>query len=59
MADLAPGGKAALRPYLEAAIDRRALGATLWRGAWTDVGTPERLAELNRVDDGLKSRRED
>jgi N-acetyl-alpha-D-muramate 1-phosphate uridylyltransferase len=48
MRDLAPGGKAALRPYLEAAIDRRALGATLWQGAWTDVGTPERLAELNR-----------
>jgi N-acetyl-alpha-D-muramate 1-phosphate uridylyltransferase len=48
MHDLAPGGKAALRPYLEAAIDRRALGATLWQGAWTDVGTPERLAELNR-----------
>jgi N-acetyl-alpha-D-muramate 1-phosphate uridylyltransferase len=59
MADLAPGGRAALRPYLEAAIDRRALGATLWRGAWTDVGTPERLAELNRVDDGLNPRRED
>jgi N-acetyl-alpha-D-muramate 1-phosphate uridylyltransferase len=59
MADLAPGGTAALRPYLEAAIDRRALGATLWRGAWTDVGTPERLAELNRADDGLNPRRAD
>jgi len=56
MPDLAPGGKAALRPYLEAAIDRRALGATLWRGAWTDVGTPERLAELSRADGGAMPR---
>ena len=48
MPDLVPGSKAALRPYLEAAIDRRALGATLWQGEWTDVGTPERLAALNR-----------
>jgi N-acetyl-alpha-D-muramate 1-phosphate uridylyltransferase len=59
MPDLAPGGRAALRPYLEAAIDRRALGATLWRGVWTDVGTPERLAALNRADAGLNPRRED
>ncbi|HSN34296.1 MAG TPA: nucleotidyltransferase family protein [Ideonella sp.] len=47
MSGLAPGAKAPLRPYLEAAIDRRALGAALWRGPWTDVGTPERLAALN------------
>ena len=47
MAGLAPGAKAPLHPYLEAAIDRRALAATLWRGAWTDVGTPARLAALN------------
>jgi MurNAc alpha-1-phosphate uridylyltransferase len=47
MQGLSPGTKAPLRPYLEAAIARRALGAALWRGAWTDVGTPERLAALN------------
>jgi MurNAc alpha-1-phosphate uridylyltransferase len=47
MRDLAPGAKAPLRPYLEAAIDRGVLDATLWRGTWTDVGTPERLAALN------------
>ena len=47
MNGLGAGAKAPLRPYLEAAIDRRALGATLWRGEWTDVGTPERLAALN------------
>ena len=55
MRDLAPGGKAALRPYLEAAIDRRALGATLWQGEWTDVGTPERLAALNRTSGPLEA----
>jgi N-acetyl-alpha-D-muramate 1-phosphate uridylyltransferase len=57
MADLAPGDKAALRPHLEAAIERRALGATLWQGQWTDVGTPERLAALNRDDADLRPRR--
>ena len=47
MADLPSGTKAPLRPYLEAAIARRALGAERWNGGWTDVGTPERLAALN------------
>ncbi len=47
MRELPPGAKAALRPYLDAAIARRALGASLWRGEWHDVGTPERLAALN------------
>ena len=42
-----PGQKAALRPCLEAAIVQRRLGAELWTGEWTDVGTPERLAALN------------
>jgi MurNAc alpha-1-phosphate uridylyltransferase len=47
MADLLPGTKAPLRPYLEAAIARRALEAEHYAGAWTDVGTPQRLASLN------------
>ena len=47
MADLPAGTKAKLRPFLDAAITQRRLGATLYRGPWTDVGTPERLAELN------------
>ena len=47
MPGLAPGTKAPLRPYLEAALDAQSLGATLWNGEWTDVGTPERLAALN------------
>jgi MurNAc alpha-1-phosphate uridylyltransferase len=47
MADLMVGNKAKLRPYLDAALAARRLGATRWRGEWTDVGTPERLAALN------------
>lgn len=41
------GDKAALRPYLERAIDQRRLAGTFYAGAWTDVGTPARLNELN------------
>lgn len=50
MRDVVPGMKAPLRPYLDAAIARGALGASLWRGEWHDVGTPERLAALNAGD---------
>ncbi|QEE24014.1 nucleotidyltransferase family protein [Rhodanobacter glycinis] len=35
-----------LRPLLEAAIAVNALGGSHYRGEWTDVGTPQRLAEL-------------
>jgi MurNAc alpha-1-phosphate uridylyltransferase len=45
--DIAPGTRMPLRPRLDAAIAARRLGARLWSGAWTDVGTPERLAALN------------
>ena len=44
-----PGGeKAALAPLLRRAMDAGRVGASLYTGRWTDVGTPERLAELNR-----------
>ena len=43
------GIKAALAPLLRAAMDAGQIGATLYTGPWTDVGTPERLAELNRL----------
>lgn len=36
-----------LRPLLETAMARNALTGSLHRGRWTDVGTPERLAELD------------
>ncbi len=42
------GVKAALAPLLRAAMDQSQVSAELYLGAWTDVGTPQRLAELNR-----------
>jgi N-acetyl-alpha-D-muramate 1-phosphate uridylyltransferase len=41
------GTKAPLAPLLRAAMDAGRVSAQLWEGAWTDVGTPERLAEIN------------
>ena len=43
------GVKAALAPMLRAAMDISQVSAELYTGAWTDVGTPGRLAELNRT----------
>jgi len=43
-----PGGvKAALAPLLRAAMDQGRVSADLYRGRWMDVGTPQRLAQLN------------
>ncbi|MDD0810963.1 nucleotidyltransferase family protein [Curvibacter sp. RS43] len=51
--DLSPGNPrgavAALAPLLRQAMDQGRVSASLYHGRWTDVGTPERLAELNRV----------
>ena len=41
------GQKAALAPLLREAMQRGQVTAALYSGPWTDVGTPERLAELN------------
>lgn len=41
------GIKAPLASMLRKAMDNQAVSASLYDGAWTDVGTPERLAELN------------
>ena len=41
------GVKAALAPLLRRAMDAGRVSAELYTGAWTDVGTPERLAQLN------------
>ncbi|ABM35120.1 nucleotidyltransferase family protein [Paracidovorax citrulli] len=44
-----PGGAAApLAPLLRRAMDQGRVTASLYTGRWTDVGTPERLAALNR-----------
>ncbi|GAB4060267.1 nucleotidyltransferase family protein [Uliginosibacterium sediminicola] len=51
-AGVAPQQKLALRPLLDAAIAARRVSGEHYSGRWTDVGTPERLAEL---DAALKS----
>ncbi len=41
------GIKAPLAALLRRAMDNQQVSAQLYDGAWTDVGTPQRLAELN------------
>lgn len=41
------GIRAALAPLLRLAMDQQRVSAALYTGAWTDVGTPQRLAQLN------------
>ncbi len=41
------GIKTALAPLLRAAMNASRVSASLYEGEWTDVGTPERLAQLN------------
>ncbi|MDA7419175.1 nucleotidyltransferase family protein [Xenophilus arseniciresistens] len=43
------GRQVALAPLLRAAMDAGRVSAELYTGAWTDVGTPERLAQLNAL----------
>ena len=50
-----PGSKAPLAPLLYAAADRGLLGGEAYTGLWRDVGTAERLAELESL---LASRHE-
>lgn len=51
--DIPPGNpqgiKAALAPLLRWAMDNGHVSASLHTGPWTDVGTPERLAQLNQT----------
>ena len=42
-------GKFPLAPLLNAAIEKQALTGERFDGLWADVGTPERLAELDSV----------
>ncbi|OWW21988.1 N-acetylmuramate alpha-1-phosphate uridylyltransferase MurU [Noviherbaspirillum denitrificans] len=42
-----PGDSAQIAPILRAYADRGQVGGEFYRGDWTDVGTPERLAKLN------------
>jgi N-acetyl-alpha-D-muramate 1-phosphate uridylyltransferase len=50
--DCVAGHKAPLAPLLRASLARGEAGAEYFDGRWVDVGTPERLAEL----DGLLTR---
>lgn len=43
------GIKAPLAVLLRAAMDNQQVSAELYQGPWTDVGTPERLAQLNTL----------
>lgn len=49
--DIPPGNPrgvaAPLAPLLRKAMDAQRVSASLYTGRWTDVGTPERLAQLN------------
>ncbi len=40
-------GKSPLAPLLREAIANDKIGGELYRGEWRDIGTPERLAEVN------------
>jgi MurNAc alpha-1-phosphate uridylyltransferase len=48
-----PSNKIPLRPLLDAAIGRGRLGGQVHTGQWQDVGTPERLQELDATVRGL------
>ena len=46
-AGIKPGAKGQLAPLLRAAMARDLVSGEVHRGEWHDVGTPQRLAELN------------
>ena len=47
---IAAGDKALLAPLLRDAAESGRLNGELFTGLWNDVGSPKRLAELNRTD---------
>lgn len=56
-ATVADGSALKLRPLLDAAIARGRLSGERHAGSWVDVGTPERLAKLDRQLRGQEPRR--
>ncbi len=46
---VARGSKAKLAPLLRAAMASGKVGGMLYHGCWMDIGTPERLTELDRL----------
>ena len=49
-------GRAALAPLLRASAQADNLTGQYFKGSWTDVGTPQRLEEINRSIDSFKSK---
>jgi MurNAc alpha-1-phosphate uridylyltransferase len=47
--EIAPGAKMPLRPILDSEIGAGRAGGEYHGGVWFDIGTPQRLAELNRM----------
>jgi MurNAc alpha-1-phosphate uridylyltransferase len=47
LSGIAPGSRAQLAPLLREAMRRRLVSGEHFTGCWVDVGTPERLAELD------------
>jgi N-acetyl-alpha-D-muramate 1-phosphate uridylyltransferase len=43
------GQKSALAPLLRSAADQQRIGGEYFSGRWVDVGTPQRLAELDQL----------
>lgn len=43
-----PGARMALRPLLEQGIHKGSIGAECFAGRWLDIGTPQRLADLDQ-----------
>jgi len=52
VSDIRPGDKAPLGPLLITAAKRGAVTGELHRGVWRDIGTAERLAELQTMLEG-------
>lgn len=48
-AGIAAGTRAGLAPLLRAQCERGRIGGEHFRGAWHDIGTPERLAQLDHA----------
>ncbi len=44
---ITPGQSAQIAPILRQYAEQGLVGGEIYRGDWTDVGTPERLAQLN------------
>ena len=42
-----PYGKRALAPILRDAVDKKSVSAEFYSGVWKDIGTPQRLDEVN------------